>query len=118
MRVLICGDRHWENREAIRSWLAKLQDWGYDTVIEGGAKGADRIAEQEARLMGFTVIEFPAEWDLYGRAAGPIRNKQMIVEGKPELVVAFHSDITQSKGTANMVSQARKAGIKAIVVDK
>lgn len=38
MRVLMCGDRDWTNVETIKSWVAKLQDWGYDTVIEGAAR--------------------------------------------------------------------------------
>jgi hypothetical protein len=119
MRVLICGDRNWTDREAIRAWLCKLQDEGYNVLIEGGANGADRIAEQEARLVGgFEVLEFPADWGKFGRAAGPIRNKQMLTEGKPELVIAFHPDLNNSKGTKNMVTQATKAGVTVIVVNK
>jgi hypothetical protein len=48
------------------------------------------------------VIEFPANWKVYGRAAGPIRNMKMLLEGKPDLVVAFPGGI----GTADMVKKA------------
>ena len=115
-RALVCGDRNWTNREAIIAWLSKLKDWGYDTVIEGEAKGADSIARDEAKEMGFEVIGFPAKWDLYGKAAGPIRNRQMLVEGKPDLVLAFHSDIQHSKGTASMLRLARASKVESILV--
>ena len=116
-KVLICGDRNWSTHESIQAYLHKLQEIGYDTIIEGGARGADRIAEQEGRKLGLTILEFPAEWNKYGRAAGFIRNTQMLVEGQPELVVAFHPNIKESKGTANMVQQATKAGIPTVVFD-
>ena len=114
-RVLITGSRNWSNREAIRSWLCKLQDWGFDTLIEGEARGADAIAKEEAKRMGFSILPFPADWDKYRKAAGPIRNEQMLVEGKPDLVLAFHSDLIQSKGTKNMVQLAQKYGLQVIL---
>ena len=36
----------------------------------------------------------------------------------PHLVVAFHRDISKSKGTKDMVKQAEKAGIKVQVIKK
>jgi len=111
-RVLVCGDRNWTDELAIRSWLCWLQDWGFDTVIEGEARGADTIARNEARLCGMEVVKFPADWKLYHKAAGAIRNKQMLVEGKPDLVLAFHSDIERSKGTKLMLKLAQDAGVE------
>ena len=61
MKVLVCGDRNWDDRELVRSRLSKLQDWGYDTIIEGEAKGADTIAKEEGARMGFTVLECPGK---------------------------------------------------------
>ena len=92
-KVLICGSRDWTAHEPIRAWLSKLQDMGFDTVIEGEARGADIIAREEAQLLGFTVMPFPANWRQFGRAAGPIRNRQMLDE-QPELVLAFHEYIS------------------------
>jgi hypothetical protein len=77
--------------------------------IEGEAKGADSLARDVALELGFKVLSFPADWDKYHRAAGPIRNRQMLTEGKPDLVLAFHQDLTRSKGTKNMVTLARRA---------
>ena len=65
---------------------------------------------------GFEVEDYPANWNLHGRAAGPIRNKQMLDEGKPDIVYAFHPNISESKGTKDMVRQAKNRGIETIVI--
>lgn len=108
MRVLICGDRNWTDIKRIRQVVKKLAP---SLIIEGGAKGADTIASQVGEELGIPVKEFAAYWVKYGRAAGPIRNTKMLKKGKPELVVAFHNDIENSKGTKNMLMQAKEAGI-------
>lgn len=115
-KVLICGDRNWSDESTIRSWLSKLQDWGYDEVIEGGATGADSATKNIAQAMGFKVTEVKAQWSKFGRAAGPIRNAEML-KLSPQLVVAFHSDISHSKGTRNMIMQAERAGVEVILVE-
>jgi len=117
MRVLICGSRYWEGREEIREKITKLFDENkHDMlVIHGAARGADTIAGEEASKLGIPVEAYPADWKKYGRAAGAIRNTSMISIGKPDLVLAFHEDLNKSKGTANMVRQARKAGIPVVI---
>ena len=112
--VLICGDRRWQNHEVVRAWLCKLQDWGYDTVVHGACRGADMIADEEARALGFDVRPFPAKWKLYGKAAGPVRNQQMLDEGQPEIVVYFHDDLATSAGTADMVKRAQQARVLVV----
>ena len=119
--VLICGDRNWTDKDIIRAWLSKLQDWGYNTVIEGEARGADSIARNIAKELGFNVEAFPAQWELFGKAAGMMRNSQMLsflirTEKDKPLVVAFHNDIERSKGTADMVKQASRQDIEVIIV--
>ena len=47
----------------------------------------------------------------HGKAAGPIRNREMLRDGGPEMVAAFHTDLSQSKGTLDMVRIARSAGV-------
>ena len=86
-------------------------------VIHGAARGADTIAADLAKGMGMKVLPFPAKWDRYGRAAGPIRNRQMLWEGHPDVVHAFHTDLEASNGTADMVKQAEKAGIPVVIHD-
>ena len=110
MRVLFCGDRNWSDYSCIRQELEKLPKGSI--IIEGCAAGADSIAGWLAEQMGFEVMKFPADWKKYKRAAGPIRNQQMLDEGKPDMVFAFHENIEISKGTKDMVTRAEKAGLE------
>jgi hypothetical protein len=80
------------------------------TIIEGGARGADKLARQWAEDRGVPVATYPAEWDRHGVSAGPIRNRQMLEDGKPDMVLAFPG----GKGTANMVEQAHRAGVLVV----
>ena len=113
MRVLVCGDRYWSDREMLFSVLDSLHAARPITcVIEGEARGADTLGRLWAEAHGIQVEKFPALWERYGRAAGPIRNSQMLLEGKPDLVVGFHPDILQSKGTRNMLKIAKAAGVE------
>ena len=114
-RILICGDRNWTNGEAILNFLRRFETYKSVVVIDGTARGADTLAYEAAKKLGFETERYMANWATHGKAAGPIRNRQMLVEGKPQLVVAFHSDIENSKGTKNMVQQAVKADIPVFV---
>jgi len=109
MRVLICGSRDFHDIQAIQIVVDNLDT--NDIIVHGCARGADTIAGWLAKRRGLTILEFPAQWNKYGKAAGPIRNKQMLDEGKPDKVFAFYTDKKKSRGTANMVKQAKAAGI-------
>lgn len=119
MRVLICGSRTWDDPLPI-SWVIRALKGGSrpSVIISGGARGADTLAARSARRQGVELVEFPANWDTHGKAAGPIRNQQMLDEGRPDVVWAFTDDIVNSKGTADMVRRARKAGIPVYVVSR
>ena len=109
MKILVCGDRNWINGSAIRRELLK---YPIDTVIiHGAGRGADSMAGSIAKSLGMQVEVYPAQWDKYGKGAGPVRNKQMLDEGKPDKVLAFHEDIESSKGTKHMVKISQEAGI-------
>lgn len=117
-RVLICGDRNWTDPIIIMNELQRVQAGpGVEVVIEGEQNGADTLGKQAAERLGIPVLKFPANWRKHGLAAGPIRNRQMLVEGKPTLVMAFHPFVKNSKGTKNMVDQATKAGVKVKIFD-
>jgi len=116
-KVLVCGDRNWTNGSLIYGWLSKAKERGYGTVIEGEARGADSLARNIAKELEMEVLPFPADWEKFHKAAGPIRNKQMLDEGKPDLVLAFHDNIDISKGTRDMINQAKRAGIKVILIN-
>jgi SLOG family YspA-like protein len=110
-RVLICGDRAWNDYFMLANAVWSLPDGSI--IIEGEANGADQLARKaaECREPAFRVMQFPAQWWKYGRGAGPVRNRQMLKEGQPDEVWAFHDNLAASKGTANMVRLAERAGL-------
>jgi hypothetical protein len=109
MRVLVCGDREWTDILPIALRLVQLPEDA--VIVHGDCRGADRLAGNEADLIGLTVESYPADWKRYGRGAGPIRNQQMLDSGI-DLVIAFHPDPNNSKGTKNMLNMAGRAGIE------
>lgn len=116
-RVLVCGDRAWEDYQTVIHKLSEIQQTkGIECVIEGEAEGADKMGAQAARQLGIPVIPFPANWKKYGANAGPIRNLDMLSQGKPTLILAFHNFIQNSRGTKHMVNAARMAGIPTEIV--
>jgi hypothetical protein len=105
IRVLVTGGRDYENREAVFKALQAIHEKvRIDTIIHGKARGADALADEWASSAGVTVEAYPAEWNKYGKAAGPIRNREMLLESTPDLVVAFPG----GKGTKNMVDLCKK----------
>lgn len=104
MRAIVCGGRNFNDAALVYQTLNALD---IDTVISGNAPGADTIGERWAYENEKHIERFPADWARLGRSAGPIRNKQMLVEGKPDIVVAFQG----GSGTKNMVAQARASGV-------
>lgn len=108
LRVLICGSRDWTDYERIYAILEGIAPY-VACVIEGEARGADSLARRAAESLGIPVLKFPADWNKHGRAAGPIRNQQMLDEGKPNRVLAFQ--LHNSSGTTDMIRRAKKAGI-------
>ena len=109
MRVLVCGGRDFKDYPFLCRTLGVVDSKeGIDTIISGAAKGADTLAADWAAMNWAYLEEYPAQWDKYGRKAGPIRNKQMLDEGQPDLVIAFPG----GHGTDNMCKQAEKAGVE------
>ncbi len=116
MRVLICGGRDFTDKKLFHNTMNEIDPSTDEkmlgdpelVVIHGGAKGADMMADEWAVVSWKNIERYKADWGKYGRGAGPIRNQQMIDEGKPDLVIAFPG----GKGTADMVRRAKKAGIE------
>lgn len=113
MRVLVCGGRDYGNKANIFAELEMLNAFNMTLcVISGGAPGADAHAEEWARANikrgnGVSFHGFKADWDKHGKAAGPIRNQEMLDRGRPDLVLAFPG----GRGTEDMVKRAEAAGI-------
>jgi len=109
MRVIVCGGRNYRDRAAVFAALDRLHaERGIDFLIQGVADGADYLAWQWADERGVPCGSYPAQWDEHGKRAGPIRNQEMIDEGKADGVVAFPG----GKGTADLVQRAAAAGLK------
>lgn len=115
MRVLVCGGRDYNDRATIYRVLDEIHArTPVRCIIGGGATGADHIGAIWAFSRNIPdFVRFDADWKLYDKAAGPIRNQQMLDEGKPDLVVAFPG----GKGTADMVRRAEAAGVKVAKVE-
>jgi hypothetical protein len=112
-RVLVCGGRDYADEARVFAVLDKFHaEAGIDLIIEGGARGADHLAADWAFQRGVNRDRYNADWEAYGRMAGGIRNKQMLDEGNPDLVIAFPG----GSGTRNMIRQARKAGVEVIEI--
>lgn len=107
-RVLICGSRDWTSFEAICNEVFARLEPG-DIIIHGGARGADNLAGQAASKFDLDTLVYPAKWEEHGKAAGPIRNSEMISRGHPHEVWAFTYDIQNSRGTRDMVTKALAA---------
>lgn len=100
MRVLVCGGRSYRD-DRFMDWV--LTKYPIHAIIEGEAPGADSMAREWAEAHGIPFDPFPANWKKYGKRAGHIRNTQMLMEGLPDLVIAFRG----GSGTANMVAQSK-----------
>ena len=105
MRVLVCGGRDFNDSDFIHNTLCDVnaKRGPIEVVIHGAAKGIDNQAMIWAQMMGIKHAPFQAEWHRYGKLAGPMRNERMLVDGKPDLVVAFPG----GRGTADCVRRAR-----------
>jgi len=111
MVVLVCGGLSFADKARLFDALDRIHRvHPISRVIHGAAKGADNLAKWWASERGISCRAYPADWQRFRKAAGPIRNAEMLAEGKPELVVAFDG----GKGTANMVQQAKSAGVPIV----
>jgi hypothetical protein len=112
--VLVCGGRAFRDGDTVADALSAVHfRRRIRRVVTGGARGADELAASWALGARVGVARHPADWQAHGRAAGPIRNGEMLRAESPDLVIAFPG----GRGTADMVRQARAAGIDVWEVD-
>lgn len=112
MRTIIAGGRGITDKSIV--WEA-VESSGFDIteVVSGAARGVDTLGEEWARANGIPVEQFPADWSTHGRAAGPIRNAKMAAYG--EALIAVWDG--KSKGTGNMINNARKLGLEVFIYE-
>ena len=107
VRVLVCGGRDYTDAAAVETHLNELHSENtISLVIQGEARGADRLAKAWAVGRGIETLDCPANWGLYGKQAGYIRNSYML-SMSPDIVVAFPG----GAGTRMMVDIANKAKV-------
>ena len=100
---LVVGSRTFNDYEMMKRELDKLiaEDGEKEiTIVSGGARGADSLAEAYADEKGFKKVVMPADWNKYGKKAGYIRNEEMhkyIASKTEKTVIAFWDGV--SKGT-------------------
>lgn len=106
MRILVCGGRDFNDAAIV---FAALDEHAAsaECICHGGAPGADSLAGEWAQNRGIECRVFHADWERHGRAAGPIRNQQMLTEFAPTLVVAFPG----GRGTNDMIFKAARADV-------
>jgi len=126
MRLLVTGSRDWIDYDRLAWMLDRLEATNrIEVIIHGAARGADALADAWARLHRIDVDPWPAQWTAYPVnerwRAGHDRNRQMLDNTKPDLVVAFKVgfDWTLKRGgTENMVRIAKEAGVPTLVVGR
>ena len=112
MKLLVCGGRNFTDRaktyEVLDDYLSTTKSMNQPLEIcHGNARGADTIAGEWAKERGVKCTVFPANWGEHGKAAGPIRNAQMLEVFQPDIVIAFAG----GKGTLDMIKRTLKARI-------
>ena len=117
IKLIIAGGRDFTNSSAVAKQIGLivkregLKGPDQITVISGCARGADTVGAQVARKNNITVIEYPAQWDTYGKSAGYRRNEQM-AKAATHLLAFWDGN---SRGTAHMIEYARKCGLDVTV---
>lgn len=118
VRVIIAGGRDFTDYHKLKTYmncLLQLLDKSQVEIVSGGAKGADSLGERYAREFGYKLKRFPADWNKYGKAAGPIRNKEMALyaaEVKGVLVAFWDGS---SRGTYDMITRAEEYGLEVYI---
>ena len=115
MKVLVCGGRDFSDWDLLEKTLTRLDlsVKKIDSIIHGGATGADALAARWGQLNGKWIHICRAQWGKWGKAAGPIRNQEMLGLN-PDLVIAFPG----GSGTRDMVRQAEARLFSVLKISK
>lgn len=116
MRLLVSGYRNFTDYNIIETEMKNLLLAGEKhVVIHGACSGVDMTADKAAKNNNWECQIFPANWAKHGKAAGPIRNQQMIDEGMPDYAIIFLSPL--SRGTLDMKNRLDRHNIKYTIVN-
>ena len=118
-RIIVAGGRDFDNYILLSETLDSVLERytvSEAVIVSGCCQGADTLGERYAKEHGIPVVRFPADWQAYGKAAGPIRNRKMAEyasEGEGVLVAFWDGG---SRGTASMIRLAEKFGLETIII--
>lgn len=127
LRVIIAGSRDFNDFPMLMSKCTDILSGIANTnnnidkvrIVSGTARGADQLGEQYAKLVGYEVSRFPADWNNLGKRAGYVRNAEMakfaVKDGNYGVLVAFWDG--KSKGTKHMIDLANKHGLEVHIVN-
>lgn len=115
-KVIIAGGREFDDYGLLRQTCDRMLSQKHQThdivIISGTARGADTLGERYAQERGYSIEQYPADWEHEGKAAGFIRNAQMA--SVADALIAFWDG--QSKGTAHMIREVNSRGLVSRVV--
>jgi hypothetical protein len=109
MKIIATGGRAYKDAAYVNTVLSEIRP---TIICIGDARGLDKLVLEWAKAHSCPVKIYKAEWDKYGLAAGPLRNKKMIEENRDaEKLIAFPGGL----GTKNCIQQASRAGIAIVL---
>ncbi len=106
-RVLIAGSRNYDNyREAkkyIDFCISNIRLKYTLVFVSGNCRGADSLGEKYAAENSFNLELYPADWNRFGKRAGPLRNKYMVEIS--DYIICFWDG--KSRGTKSVIDFAQ-----------
>ena len=112
MKFAIIGSRIFNDYGILRNFADYFIDSDDDSIVSGGAKGADSLGYQYAKDNGLDYTLFAANWDEFGKSAGFRRNQQIV--DACDMVLAFWDGV--SKGTQDTINKAKKVKKPTFIV--
>lgn len=115
MKTIIAGSRSIKSLSTVISALDSCEFKNEITeVVSGGATGVDQLGELLAKKIGIPTRIFLANWEKYGKVVGMIRNREMAEYA--DALIAVYDGV--SRGTKNMIEEAKKKDLKIYIYDK
>ena len=116
-RLVVAGVRYFDDypklSDAIDEYIKPYADKKSIIIVSGCAEGADKLGERYANEHNMRIERYPAKWDKYGKAAGPLRNERMAEVA--DAVIVFWDG--ESKGTKSMIDCAKQANIPCKIIE-
>ena len=104
MKTIIAGSRTIKDYSAIVNAI-RMSNFNITEVVSGKATGADILGERWAIANNIPIKEMPANWNTYGKSAGPIRNAEMTKYADAAIIIWDG----KSAGAKDMINQIKKA---------